>query len=199
MQTQKMLNYTFIFISALFLTVSTIPKPRTEAKETNQTNQTIKKLANTNQKQESKEQMNEKINKTTNEPTPVQEHQTTEPKPVPIQRTDGFNIENQHFDIQWFSGDGQVPADNYVYHWNDDEIFNHYLVERKGAAGRLIWSIHVGSKIVVDNRTYTCYKILNHVDRMNGFDYLVAEQANLSVQTCETDDPNSLLTIWFFT
>lgn len=34
---------------------------------------------------------------------------------------------------------------------------------------------------------------------MNGFDYLIAEQANLSVQTCETDVPNSLLTIWFFT
>ena len=118
---------------------------------------------------------------------------------MPIQRTDGFNIENQHFDIQWFSGDGQVPVDNYVYHWNDDEIFTHYLVERKGAAGSLIWSIHVGSKIVVDNRTYTCYKILNHVDRLNGFDYLIAEQANLSVQTCEADEQNSLLTIWFFT
>lgn len=194
-QTQRLLYYAFVFISALFLTVSTIPKPRTEAKEMNQSNQTIKKIANTNQKKENKEQMNE----LTNESIPVQEHQTTEPKPVPIQRTDGFNIENQHFDIQWFSGDGQVPADNYVYHWNDDEIFTHYLIEKKGAAGSLIWSIHVGSKIVVDNRSYTCYKILNNVDRLNGFDYLVAEQANLSVQTCETDDPNSLLTIWFFT
>lgn len=126
-QTQRLLYYAFVFISALFLTVSTIPKPRTEAKEMNQSNQTIKKIANTNQKKENKEQMNE----LTNESIPVQEHQTTEPKPVPIQRTDGFNIENQHFDIQWFSGDGQVPADNYVYHWNDDEIFTHYLIEKK--------------------------------------------------------------------
>lgn len=194
-QTKKLLYCTFVFIVALFLTISTVPKPRIEAKETNQINQKIKKTTNTNQKSKTKNQSIEP----TNESILVQEHQTTEPKPVPIQRTDGFNIENQHFDIQWFSGDGQVPVDNYVYHWNDDEIFTHYLVERKGAAGSLIWSIHVGSKIVVDNRTYTCYKILNNVDRLNGFDYLVAEQANLSVQTCETDVPNSLLTIWFFT
>lgn len=194
-QTKKLLYCAFVFIVALFLTISTIPKHRTEAKETNQINQTIKKTTNINQKSKTKNQSIEP----TNESILVQEHQTTEPKPVPIQRTDGFNIENQHFDIQWFSGDGQVPTDNYIYHWNDDEIFNHYLVERKGAAGSLIWSIHVGSKIVVDNHTYTRYKILNHIDRLNGFEQLVAEQANLSVQTCETDVPNSLLTIWFFT
>lgn len=43
-QTKKLLYCAFVFIVALFLTISTIPKPRTEAKETNQINQKIKNL-----------------------------------------------------------------------------------------------------------------------------------------------------------
>ena len=39
---------------------------------------------------------------------------------APVQaRTDGFNFNGRHFDIAWFSGSGQVPADSYVYRWSN--------------------------------------------------------------------------------
>ncbi len=68
---------------------------------------------------------------------------------VPVQtRTDGFNFNGRHFDIAWFSGSGQVPADSYIYRWSTDP--SHYLVEMMGAAGGVIRELHVGSQIVID-------------------------------------------------
>lgn len=112
------------------------------------------------------------------------------------QRTDGFNFNGYHFDVQWFSGVGQVPATQYIYRWTS--WTNHYLVEHNGAAGGVVWTIQVGTTVIVDGQQFTCYKILNHINRMIGLNYLENEQAPLSVQTCETNADNSPLTLWFF-
>lgn len=70
---------------------------------------------------------------------------------VPVQtRTDGFNFNGRHFDVAWFSGSGQVPADSYVYRWSTDS--SHYLVEMMGAAGGVIRELHVGSHVVIDQK-----------------------------------------------
>lgn len=110
-------------------------------------------------------------------------------------RTDGFNFNGYHYDIHWFSGDGYVPADQYIYQWTD--LPNHYLIEKYGQAGNTVWTIKIGTQIIINGQTYTCYKILNHINRLNGYDILIDEHANISAQTCEIDR-GDWLTIWFF-
>lgn len=111
-------------------------------------------------------------------------------------RTDGFNFNGYHYDIQWFSGDGRVPANKYIYRW--DELPNHYLIEKDGAAGESIWNIQIGTIIIIDGKNYTCYKILHHIDPYAGYKIVLNEKANISAQTCENDDDLGPLTIWFF-
>ena len=112
------------------------------------------------------------------------------------QRTNGFNFLTYHYDIQWFSGDGRVPANNYIYRW--DELPNHYLIEKDGAAGESIWNIQIGTTIIIDGKNYTCYKILHHIDPYAGYNHVLIEKANISAQTCENNDELGPLTIWFF-
>ena len=110
-------------------------------------------------------------------------------------RTDGFNFNGYHYDIHWFSGDGYVPADQYIYQWT--ELPNHYLIEKYGQAGNSVGTIQIGTQIIINGQTYTCYKILNHINRLNGYDVLINEHATISAQTCEVDG-GDWLTLWFF-
>lgn len=126
---------------------------------------------------------------------PIQNNTENTPK-ANNQRTDGLNFLIYHYDIQWFSGDGRVPANNYIYRW--DELPNHYLIEKDGAAGESIWNIQIGTTIIIDGKNYTCYKILHHIDPYAGYNHVLIEKANISAQTCENNDELGPLTIWFF-
>lgn len=53
--------------------------------------------------------------------------------------------------MSWFSGSGQVPADNNVYRWSDDP--SHYLIERMGTEGAYIKEIGVGSRVIIDGQS----------------------------------------------
>ena len=59
--------------------------------------------------------------------------------------------------MSWFSGSGQVPADNYVYRWSDDP--SHYLIERMGTAGAYIKEIGVGSRVIIDGQSYAVFMV----------------------------------------
>lgn len=71
------------------------------------------------------------------------------------------------------------------------------MIEKYGQAGNTIWTIQVGTQISINGQTYTCYKILNHISRLNGYDVLINEHAAISAQTCEVAG-GDLLTLWFF-
>lgn len=70
--------------------------------------------------------------------------------------------------MSWFSGSGQVPADNYVYRWSDDP--SHYLIERMGTAGAYIKEIGVGSRVIIDGQSYAVFK---GVGANGGFDLTI--------------------------
>lgn len=115
-------------------------------------------------------------------------------QPIKV-RTDGFSFNGYHYDIRWFSGEEYVTANQYIYRWT--KLANHYLIEKYGQARNTIWTIQVGTQIIINGHTYTCYKILNHINRLNGYDVLINEHAVISAQTCETDG-GDWLTLWVF-
>lgn len=82
----------------------------------------------------------------------------TTPKMAP-QVTSGFNFLNHHYPIASFSGNGSVPANNYIYRWN--AIPNYFLVEKLGSAGNYINELTVGSTVVIDGHTYHIVQIIH--------------------------------------
>lgn len=119
---------------------------------------------------------------------------------VPVQtRTDGFNFNGRHFDIAWFSGSGQVPADSYIYRWSTDP--SHYLVEMMGAAGGVIRELHVGSQIVIDGQRYTIFHMQSGVaNDENAYYNMKDVGAALTFQTCDYQigaNGRYNLTIWY--
>lgn len=119
---------------------------------------------------------------------------------APVQaRTDGFNFNGYHFDIAWFSGSGQVPADSYVYRWSTDP--SHYLVEMMGVAGGVIRELHVGSQIVIDGQRYTISHMQSGVANDDNAYYNMKDVgAALTFQTCDYQigaNGRYNLTIWY--
>ena len=119
---------------------------------------------------------------------------------APVQaRTDGFNFNGRHFDIAWFSGSGQVPADSYIYRWSTDP--SHYLVEMMGAAGGVIRELHVGSQIVIDGQRYTIFHMQSGVaNDENAYYNMKDVGAALTFQTCDYQigaNGRYNLTIWY--
>ncbi|WP_373816980.1 hypothetical protein [Jeotgalibaca porci] len=119
---------------------------------------------------------------------------------APVQaRTDGFNFNGRHFDIAWFSGSGQVPADSYIYRWSTDP--SHYLVEMMGAAGGVIRELHVGSQIVIDGQRYTIFHMQSGVaNDENAYYNMKDVGATLTFQTCDYQigaNGRYNLTIWY--
>lgn len=119
---------------------------------------------------------------------------------APVQaRTDGFNFNGRHFDIAWFSGSGQVPADSYVYRWSTDP--SHYLVEMMGVAGGVIRELHVGSQIVIDGQRYTIFHMQSGVANDDNAYYNMKDVgAALTFQTCDYQigaNGRYNLTIWY--
>lgn len=119
---------------------------------------------------------------------------------APVQtRTDGFNFNGRHFDVAWFSGSGQVPADSYVYRWSTDS--SHYLVEMMGAAGGVIRELHVGSHVVIDGQRYTIFHMQSGVaNDENAYYNMKDVGAALTFQTCDYQigaNGRYNLTIWY--
>ena len=119
---------------------------------------------------------------------------------APVQaRTDGFNFNGYHFDVAWFSGSGQVPADSYVYRWSTDP--SHYLVEMMGVAGGVIRELHVGSQIVIDGQRYTISHMQSGVANDDNAYYNMKDVgAALTFQTCDYQigaNGRYNLTIWY--
>lgn len=168
-----------------------------EKQQTTKTENTEQATKTEDTEQTTKTENIEQTTRTENiEQTNTTSIQTVKEKPQEnIQPTDGFNFNGYHYDIHWFSGDGYVPADQYIYQWT--ELPNHYLIEKYGQAGNTIWTIQVGTQIIINGQSYICYKILNHISRLNGYDVLINEHATISAQTCEVAG-GDLLTLWFF-
>lgn len=138
---------------------------------------------------------------TTETPQATVQAQELVQESAPVEtRTDGFNFNGYHFDIAGFGGGGgdMVPANtNNIFSWN--QMPNHYLVEKVSPAGNAIWSLGVGSQIVINGNTYTIYKVAGGLDNQSGeaADVLYSEGAPISIQTCDTYDSWSTLTLWF--
>lgn len=130
---------------------------------------------------------------------PAQQSTPAQTTPAPQVDTSGFNFNDHHYPIAWFSGSGYVPADGNIYRWS--EMPNHYLIERAGMAGGTIRELGVGSKITIDGQTYTVFKVLSGVaNDENAFNLLTSQGAAITFQSCDaTYGANGLanLTIWF--
>lgn len=121
------------------------------------------------------------------------------PDAAPVQevRTDGFNFNGNHFDVQSFSGLGAVPQwTPYIYQWVEDP--SHYLVEKASSAGSAIWQLGVGDTIQLDGQTYTIFHVMRHVPNDDSaYPTLKSQGATVTWQTCESASANSDLAIWF--
>lgn len=130
---------------------------------------------------------------------PAQQSTLAQTTSAPQVDTSGFNFNDHHYPIAWFSGSGYVPADGNIYRWS--EMPNHYLIERAGMAGGTIRELGVGSKITIDGQTYTVFKVLSGVaNDENAFNLLTSQGAAITFQSCDaTYGANGLanLTIWF--
>ncbi|WP_171335493.1 hypothetical protein [Enterococcus cecorum] len=135
----------------------------------------------------------------TNQAAVPQQSTPAQTTPAPQVDTSGFNFNDHHYPIAWFSGSGYVPADGNIYRWS--EMPNHYLIERAGMAGGTIRELGVGSKITIDGQTYTVFKVLSGVaNDENAFNLLTSQGAAITFQSCDaTYGANGLanLTIWF--
>lgn len=117
---------------------------------------------------------------------------------TPLQRTDGLNFNGKHYDIKEFSGLGHVPVDNYVYHWTNYSQHYHLLAERQSPIGSDVRNLNIGSKILVNNQTYTIYNVITGVTNdENAYNILSRSQPELTIQSCDSGDENSTLTIWY--
>ncbi|HEY4400220.1 MAG TPA: hypothetical protein VGM95_06800 [Lactobacillaceae bacterium] len=112
------------------------------------------------------------------------------------EETAGFNFAGQHFDIKPFSGTGHVPVDDKVYAWTGME--NWYLIEQRGLAHEYLGAVNIGSKIVVNGKTYHITQILPHQinDTDAAYQAMVAgmKTNTMGFQTCED---KTHLTLYF--
>lgn len=125
----------------------------------------------------------------------------TQPQPQPTQtqtQTDGFNLNGYHFNISYFSGTGHVPADNNVYLWTDYTQHPHYLIERMGSATPAIRSANIGTQITINGKTYTVFNIIHGIQNdINAYNALSNGSPAITIQSCDTPDNDSVLTIWY--
>lgn len=123
----------------------------------------------------------------------------TQPQPQPTQtQTDGFNLNGYHFNISYFSGTGHVPADNNVYLWTDYTQHPHYLIERMGSATPAIRSANIGTQITINGKTYTVFNIIHGIQNdSNAYNALSNGSPAITIQSCDTPDNDSVLTIWY--
>lgn len=120
-----------------------------------------------------------------------------QPQPTQTQ-TDGFNVNGYHFNISSFSGAGHVPADNNVYLWADYTQHPHYLIERMGSASPAIRSANIGTQITINGTTYTVFNIIHGIQNdSNAYNALSNGSPAITIQSCDTPDNNSVLTIWY--
>ncbi|MGX6962169.1 hypothetical protein [Vagococcus xieshaowenii] len=165
------------------------------------------KNQNNNDVEIKESQLNTTLNDTQSEQTTENSTETRseaevvpEPEVEVAPRTDGINFNGYHFDIGWFGGSGgsHVPTwTPYIYRWS--ELPNLYLAEKQSDVGNAVWSLQIGSKIVVDGQTYTVYKYSNGVNNQNGESYnlTVSQGAPITIVTCETNNEWSLQSMWF--
>ena len=123
----------------------------------------------------------------------------TQPQPTQTQtQTDGFNLNGYHFNISYFSGTGHVPADNNVYLWTDYTQHPHYLIERMGSATPAIRSANIGTQITINGKTYTVFNIIHGIQNdINAYNALSNGSPAITIQSCDTPDNDSILTIWY--
>jgi hypothetical protein len=115
-----------------------------------------------------------------------------------IQCTDGLNFNGKHYDIKSFTGLGHVPVDEYVYQWVDYTEHLHLLAERQSLIGKDVRELGIGSKIIVNNHTYTIYNVLTGViNDYNAYNNLSSGQPALTIQSCDSESENSTLTFWY--
>lgn len=147
------------------------------------------------QKQESNQQA---INPNANTRENTDQSQEAQETPVQqIARTDGFNFNGNHYDIGSFSGIGQVPASSLVYQWADYTAHIHILVEKLSVPGSTIRQLGVGSKLTINGNTYTIFNERNGVvNNSDAYASLSDGNPTVTIQVCDTADPNSSLTIW---
>lgn len=107
-------------------------------------------------------------------------------QPAPAPRTDGFNFNGHHFSLASFTGGGKVPQEtNHVYQWTDKP--DHFLIERISPAGRVITSVGIGTKIIINGTTYTVTNMERNIPNdAAAVDYLYKHNAAITFQTCET-------------
>lgn len=128
------------------------------------------------------------VEATPNNETPVQ----------PVARTDGFNFNGNHYDIGSFSGTGQVPASSLVYQWADYTAHLHILVERLSVPGGTIRQLGIGSKLTINGNTYTIFNERNGVvNNSDAYASLSNGNPTVTIQVCDSADPNSTLTLWY--
>lgn len=121
----------------------------------------------------------------------------TQPQPTQTQK-DGFNLNGYHFNISYFSGTDHVPADNNVYLWTDYTQHPHYLIERMGSASPAIRSANIGTQITINGTTYTVFNIIHGIQNdSNAYNALSNGSPAITIQSCDTPDNNSVLTIWY--
>lgn len=125
--------------------------------------------------------------------------QQSKPEPATANRTDGFNFNGHHFSLASFTGGGSVPREtNNVFQWTDKP--NHYLIERVSPAGRVIRSVGVGTKVVINGTSYTVTNVEANIPNDDAaVDYLYKHNAAITFQTCETTKgPNGRSNVRFW-
>lgn len=158
------------------------------AAATNDTNTTTESTQPSSQPQQSKIE----ASTPSSEPTQPQAAQPTQAQ------TDGFNVNGYHFNISSFSGAGHVPADNTVYLWADYTPHPHYLIERMGSASPAIRSANIGTQITINGTTYTIFNIIHGMQNdSNAYNALSDGSPAITIQSCDTPDNDSVLTIWY--
>lgn len=153
------------------------------------TNTTTESTQPSSQQQQSKIEASTPSSEPTQPPTQPTQTQT---------QTDGFNLNGYHFNISYFSGTGHVPADNNVYLWTDYTQHPHYLIERMGSATPAIRSANIGTQITINGKTYTVFNIIHGIQNdINAYNALSNGSPAITIQSCDTPDNDSVLTIWY--
>ncbi len=165
---------------------------RIEKEKLEQSAQNAAANTNTNTTTESTQPSSQQQQSKIEASTPSSE--PTQPQP----QTDGFNVNGYHFNISSFSGAGHVPADNNVYLWADYTQHPHYLIERMGSASAAIRTAGVGTQITINGSTYTVFNVVHGVQNdSNAYNALSNGSPAITIQSCDTANENSVLTIWY--
>lgn len=78
---------------------------------------------------------------------------------------DVMTIDNSTYQVADYHGNGIIPDSGKVYHWTNAPRDNWFLLERTGTQANMVQNLRVGTKVVVNQKSYQVYDLLAKTDQ----------------------------------